>query len=220
MTADPSVYEGACVVETLTFEEAEALSVFGAKVLHPRTVEPARSKGITVHIYDPEPPDAPCTVIAKDAKSGTSPVQSIACKCFLCLLKLRPHRKVVLSELLKVIADFLDQKQIIPLLMMTTKDRVLLAIETPEDTQLLIDNLSHLGDVCVEMGKASVSLVGENIRKTDDFPATVLQNLGGRRVDGIFHGVSPIHFTFIVDESEVASVVAQLHAFFFEGKDS
>ena len=63
MTADPRVVPNARRIRVISFAEAAELSYFGAKVLHPSTVQPAVEKGIAVHIYNTHNPGCEGTLI-------------------------------------------------------------------------------------------------------------------------------------------------------------
>jgi len=88
MTADPRIFAGARTVRNISFEEASELTLFGAKVLHPGTIEPARRKDIPVNIYNSRQPDAGGTTITANANNGTNIVKSIAYNMPVCIINI------------------------------------------------------------------------------------------------------------------------------------
>ena len=219
MTADPSVVRGTRTVKTFTYEEAAELSFFGAKVLHPSTIEPARRKEIPVHIFNTKRPHDTGTLITSSSNHGTNLVKSIASTQPLDILCIQEHQKASSYGFLKSVFDILDRECIIPVGIKTEKSSLSLAVRSSEITKGLVDDLNKLGKVSITRGKASVSLVGENLRPARDFAATVFQNLNGIHVDMVAETASPINFTFVVDEVDVRSVITRLHSSFFKKLD-
>ncbi|MBX7220487.1 MAG: aspartate kinase [Blastocatellia bacterium] len=78
LTADPKIIPGAATIPFLTFTEADVLAQFGAKVLHQRTVQPVRAKGIPVFVFNSEQPDGPGTRVDGGQKTASGVVKSIA----------------------------------------------------------------------------------------------------------------------------------------------
>jgi aspartate kinase len=220
MTADPAIFAGARTVKTVSFAEAAELTFFGAKVLHPSAVHPARLKGIPVHIYNSKQPQATGTEISAHASSGATIIKSIAYKRPLCLLHVFSNRQFSPYDFLKAVFNILDRERLTPYIMNTSEASVALALSASEQLEFLVDDLSHFGEVSITDQKATISLVGENLRTTRDFATTVFQSLPGKSIDMISHGASPINFTFVVDEPEVPAVIARLHQVFFEKLDS
>jgi aspartate kinase len=219
MTADPAIFAQARTVKRLSFAEAAELTFFGAKVLHPKAVHPARLKGIPVHLYNSKKPEAPGTLISDDAAAGTNVIKSIAYKRPLSILNVRSNRQFSPYDFLKGVFDVLDRERITPYIMATAEASVALALDASEQLAFLLDDLSHYGEVSMTHGKATISLVGENLARTPDVAAMVCRSLNGRNLAMIAHGASPINFTFVVDEEQVPQTIAQLHDMFFHNLD-
>ena len=71
MTSDPKIVPEAKTIHELSFQEATELTIFGAKAMHPRALEPARKEGISVRIRNVFHPDNPGTLIVKEQKINT-----------------------------------------------------------------------------------------------------------------------------------------------------
>jgi len=219
MTADPSMINQARTVKTLSFGEAAELTFFGAKVLHPSAIEPAYRKNIPVYIYNSKEPTRTGTQIASTSKHGKNLIKSIAYKRPLCILHVESKGLVAPHDFFKEVFDVMNRERIVPYVTATSETKAVLAINAEDNMNLLVEDLSHFGNVRVVQNKATVSLVGENLRQTHDVASSVFGNLKGRRVDMVAHGASPICFTFVVEESEVEDVIAQLHDVFFQDLD-
>lgn len=70
LTADPRLVAGARVVSHISYDEAQELAHFGAKVLHPRTIRPAVARGIPVHILSTFAPHEPGTLVTREASGA------------------------------------------------------------------------------------------------------------------------------------------------------
>jgi aspartate kinase len=219
MTADPAVFAGARTVKTISFAEAAELTFFGAKVLHPSAIQPARQKAIPVHIYNSKQPEATGTAITTTATTGTNLTKSIAYKRPLCILNVLSNRLFSPYDFLKAVFDILDRERLTPYIMATSEASVALALSASEKLDFLVEDLGHLGEVAITNQKATISLVGENLRNTRDFAVAVFQLLSGVEIYMIAQGASPINFTFVVDENAVPEVIARLHNVFFKTLD-
>jgi aspartate kinase len=107
-----------------------------------------------------------------------------------------------------------------PYVVAMSESRVALAISPSDTMEHLIDHLKNVGQVAIVPGKASVSLVGENLSTVDECIATVCRNLEGIHIDMISHGASPINVTLVINENDLSSVIARLHEVFFTDLDS
>jgi len=219
MTADPRIFAGARTVRNISFEEASELTFSGAKVLHPGTIEPARRKNIPVNIYNSRQPDARGTTITARAKRGTSLVKSIAYNKPVCIMNIVSDHYVDPAGFLKSVFDILDRERVIPCIVTTAGTNIAMAVNASENMAHAIDELTRLGTMNIVREKATISLVGENIRTTRDFAPVVFRNLDGVNIDMVAHGASPISLTFVVDESDIPSVIARLHEAFFKDPD-
>ncbi|MEA3486566.1 MAG: aspartate kinase, partial [Thermodesulfobacteriota bacterium] len=219
MTADPRIFAEARTVRNVSFEEASELTLFGAKILHPGTIEPARRKDILVNIYNSRQPDAGGTTITAHANKGTNIVKSIAYNTPVCIMNIAPDSHVDPAGFLRSVFDILDREGIVPRVVTTAGTGIAMAVSASEDMEHAIDELTRLGTVNFVREKATISLVGENIRTTRDFAPVVFRNLEDVNIYMVAQGASPISLTFVVDESHVPSVIARLHKAFFRDPD-
>ena len=120
---------------------------------------------------------------------------------------------------LKSVFDILDRERVIPCIVTTAGTNIAMAVNASENMAHAIDELTRLGTMNIVREKATISLVGENIRTTRDFAPVVFRNLDGVNIDMVAHGASPISLTFVVDESDIPSVIARLHEAFFKDPD-
>lgn len=219
MTADPSIFAEARTIRQISFEEASEMTFFGAKVLHPDTLGPARRKDIPVHIYNSRRPEGGGTIITASAQSGGGVITSIAYKSPVCIIGIVPTAGANSAGFFRAVFDILDREGVAPSAITTSKAGMIMAVSAPDSEKLVTGELSRLGTVNIARGKGTVSLVGENIRTARDLPSIVFRNLDGFEIDMVAHGASPISCTFVVNETDIPSVIARLHEAFFSNPD-
>jgi len=121
---------------------------------------------------------------------------------------------------MKSVFDILDREGIVPCVVTTAGAGIAMAVSASEDMDHAIEELTRLGTVNIAGEKATISLVGENIRTTRDFAPVVFQNLEDVNIYMVAQGASPISQTFVIDESDISSVIARLHKAFFKNPDT
>jgi len=219
MTADPGIFAGARTATNISFQEASELTLFGAKVLHPCTIEPACRKDIPVNIYNSRQPDAGGTTISACTNTETNIVKSIAYNMPVCIVNIMSDSHVDPAVFLRSVFDILEREGIVPCVVTSTGAGIAMAVSASEEMEHAIDELARFGTVTISREKATISLVGENIRTKGDFTPVVFQNLEEVNVYMVEQGASPISLTLVVDESDVPSVIARLHEAFFREPD-
>jgi aspartate kinase len=219
MTADPAVCPGVHTIKTISFAEAAKLTFFGAKVLHPSSIQPARSKNIPVHIYNSKAPDAVGTMITAHSKPGEHVIKSIAYKTPVTVMQLRGEDSVSPHHLLRSTCDMLDCGDIVPYVMTSEGSNITMVLNEKEDIDHLAEELSPYGAITIGRDKAAVTLVGENLSTHRILTGLACQSLTGTNIEMIAQGSSPIAFTVIVDGKDMTSVIASLHETFFSDPD-
>src|SRR6266436_950823 len=173
MTADPEIYSRARTVKLCSFAEAAELTHFGAKVLHPKAIQPAARKNIPVHIYNSRKPEAVGTTITSDSAQCSNPVKSIAYKRPVTIItaiantKADGSRFVTADDLLRALLDILSKRRAQPLIIVVSASTVVLALDARDfkhGGRDLIEALSDYGSATAHADRAIVSLVGDGLR--------------------------------------------------------
>ena len=168
---DPRVVEKTLAIEQLSFDEAAELAYFGAKILHPTCIWPAQQENIPVKLLNTMQPEAAGTVIKKEA--GTVGVKAVAAKDEIIAVKIKSTRMLLAYGFLRKIFEVFEKYKT-PIDMITTSE-VAVSVTIDSDTHLeeIIAELSNIASVEIERGQTIVSIVGNEIAKTD----SVLQKL-------------------------------------------
>jgi aspartate kinase len=218
LTTDPKMVPSARLLATVTFQEASELAYFGAKVLHPSTILPAVEKNIPVHVYNTKRPESSGThiVTRETGKSGAGGIKSIAYKKSTTLINIYSTRMLLAHGFLKSIFDIFDRFETSVDLVATSEVSVSLTIDETKNLEKIVNELKKFSTVSVEQKKAIVCLVGEQMKYTPGIAARMFNAIKEININMISQGASEINVSFIVNESDVSTVVQKLHREFFE----
>ncbi len=214
MTCDPRLVPAARSVSRLNYEEAAELAFFGARVLHPATVQPALEAGITVLVRNTMLPDAPGTRI--DAGSGEPGVRAIAFRGGNRVITVQSSRAAATHGMLHRIFAAFDRYRISVDLLATSETAVSATSAVPTLPDSLLSELETIGSVSVETGQSIVSLVGQGLWKDPALVARVFTSLEPDPLRLISLGASDTNLSFVLPDSRAPEVVRRLHRAFFE----
>ncbi len=218
MTADPRIIKDAIKIEEMTFGEAAELAYFGAKVLHPRTIEPVRIKRIPLKVRNSFRPQEPGTLIHSLRKKGKGLLKSVATKNDLAILTISSAEIAYRPELAASIINEIAQDNVIIYSISTSLSAIAVLIDNKEVAGV-IESLNGMSGNDIERidVKNNVSLVccvGDDLLSkcgvTGDIFTAVKE--AGVNVEMISEGASEVSLNFIVPMGMVMDVVAVLHA--------
>jgi len=212
MTADPRTVRRARPIPRLSYAEAAELAYFGAKVLHPRTMQPAMTAGIPVRICNSRAPDEPGTLVTAETDVWPETVKAVAHKRGITIVQVTSARMLGAHGFLRVLFEVFDRHHTAVDVVATSEVSVSLSVEEDRALPQLVEDLRQLGDVHVEPRRAIVCVVGEGLRRTPGVAARVFETLGDINVLLISQGASQVNLTFVVDDAVVGDAVARLHA--------
>ncbi|MBE6523101.1 MAG: aspartate kinase [Thermoplasmata archaeon] len=218
MTADPRIIKDAIKIEEMTFGEAAELAYFGAKVLHPRTIEPVRIKRIPLKVRNSFRPQEPGTLIHSLRKKGKGLLKSVATKNDLAILTISSAEIAYRPELAASIINEIAQDNVIIYSISTSLSTIAVLIDNKEVAGV-IESLNGMSGNDIERidVKNNVSLVccvGDDLLSrcgvTGDIFTAVKE--AGVNVEMISEGASEVSLNFVVPMGMVMDVVAVLHA--------
>jgi aspartate kinase len=204
----------------ISFAEASELSYFGAKVLHPSTVLPAVERGIPVHIYNTRNPQCEGTLIVAEPRHSRNLIKSIALKRGVTIVNVTSTRMLMAYGFLRTIFEVFESHQTSVDVVTTSEVSVSMTLDNTERLEAIKRDLSGIGEVNVERGKAIVCVVGDNLKFTPGLAARLFRAIEGTNVNMISQGASEINLTFVIDEAQVDSAVQSLHQEFFSEVDT
>ncbi len=217
LTADPRLVPHAHTIPTLSYSEASELAYFGAKVLHPKSIQPALARGIPVRIVNSRAPQDAGTVVAAEAELWPGTVKSIAHKSGITVLQITSARMLGAYGFLRALFEVFDRHQM-PVDVVTTSEVSLsLTVEDGAALPGVVEELEALGEVRVEPRRAIICVVGEGLRTTPGIAARVFETIRDINVSLISQGASRVNLTFVVEEGQARETVTRLHAALLEG---
>jgi aspartate kinase len=216
LTADPRVVRGAHTIPSLSYAEAAELAYFGAKVLHPKSIQPAMDRGIPVRICNSRAPDDPGTLVTAAADVWPGTVKSIAHKTGITVLQISSARMLGAYGFLRALFEVFDRHAVPVDVVATSEVSVSLTVDDAARLPAVVAELEALGDVRVERRRAIICIVGEGLRTTPGIAARVFETIRDINVSLISQGASRVNLTFIVDEEHVEDAVARLHTALLE----
>lgn len=216
LTADPRVVPLARTVNRLSYNEAAELAYFGAKVLHPKTIQPAVERCIPVRICNSRAPYEAGTLVCAETEATLHTVKAIAHKTNITTVQITSGRMLGAYGFLHAIFEIFDRHRVAVDVVTTSEVSVSLSLDDASALPAIIDELRKLGTVEVENGRAIICVVGEGLRSTPGIASRVFSTISDINVSLVSLGASSINLTFAVDEADAVETVMRLHRRFFE----
>jgi len=193
---DPRVVEKTVAIEQLSFDEAAELAYFGAKILHPTCIWPAQQENIPVKLLNTMQPSAVGTVIKKEA--GSVGVKAVAAKDAITAIKIKSSRMLLAYGFLRKIFEVFEKFKT-PIDMITTSE-VAVSVTIDNDAHLdqIIEELNNIALIEVERNQTIVSIVGNEIAKTEEVLNKLFQAINEIPVTMVSYGGSPHNISLLI----------------------
>jgi aspartate kinase len=215
LTANPRVVPEAQTVERLSYAEASELAYFGAKVLHPKTIQPAIEGSIPVRICNSRAPEQIGTLVGPQTETTDRTIKAIAHKGGVTTVQITSARMLGAYGFLRALFEVFERHKTVVDVVATSEVSVSLSLDDATALPVIVTELEQLGTVRVEKGCAIVCVVGEGLRGTPGIAARVFSAISDINVTLISQGASSINFTFAIEEESVEEAVRRLHREFF-----
>src|SRR5207249_4485009 len=216
LTADPRVVPAARAIPRLSYAEAAELAYFGARVLHPKSIQPATDRGIPVRICNSRAPQDPGTLVDAEPDVRPGAVKAIAHKTGVTVLQVVSSRMLGAYGFLRALFEVFDRHRTEVDVVTTSEVSVSLTLEHARALPAIVSELKSLGDVSVEPDRAIVCVVGEGLRTTPGVAARIFSTVQDINVSLISQGASRVNLTFVIAEDRVHEAVRRLHEACFE----
>jgi aspartate kinase len=224
LRADPRVVGETALVPYVRFEEAAELAFFGAKVLHPRTIEPAQKAHIPVRVLgtfhvDPEKPDPRYlhgTLI--DDTAPIEPLRALALRKDVRSLLIESSGMLEAPGFLARIFEILSRHQVSVDVVTTSEVSISLTFDRGDgDLDAAIQEISAFSRVEQRQGRSLLCIVGAGLRQDSSLLAKIFAFLGERQIPihMISQGASRINITLVTEPPYAAEAMHALHAAFF-----
>jgi aspartate kinase len=213
-TCDPRMVPEATPIPEISFNEAAELAYFGAKVLHPATIQPAVERNIPVWIKNTFKPDDYGTKIYSNAPlSGV--FRALAFKRDITIITINSTRMLLAYGFLARVFSIFEKHKISVDLVTTSEVSVSISVDTKEGLDPVIEELMEIGHVHVGTKMSLVSVVGQNFLNATGIAAQIFATVSNYPVKLISQGSSDINLSFVVENEHLTYVVQALHKAFF-----
>jgi len=223
-TTDPRICKNAQFINSLSFDEASEMAGFGAKVLHPITLEPAKKSKIPLKVLSTLEPESPGTTICQEPDKSPL-VRAINCKRNQTLLTLRTASMLYSHNFLQNIFNVFNSYRISIDSIVTSQISVCMTLD--DSTMLnskLIAELKKMAEVQIEPGYTLVSLSGNHMSKTPELCKELFEVLGRIKTKKgnsvavnsrmISAGASDHNICIMVNDQNADDVIQNLHDYF------
>ncbi|HEX7087032.1 MAG TPA: aspartate kinase [Vicinamibacterales bacterium] len=216
LTADPRVVRDPSLVPFLSFAEAAELAYFGAKVLHPKTIQPAAAKNIPVRILNTFRPSAPGTLIADgNGGNGGGSVTALACKKGITVITITSTGMLMAYGYLRRLFEVFERYRTPVDVVSTSEVSVSVTIDDRTHLDAIVAGLSAFADVSVTHPLALVAVVGDGYAGEPEAFARVVRALEGLPLRLVSQAAARRNVTLVLDEADLPSAMTRLHAEFF-----
>jgi aspartate kinase len=219
MTADPRVVPSARTIREMDYGEAAELAFFGAKVLHPRTIEPARKKKILVKVKNTFEPGAEGTCIRESRLNGDCLLKSVAVKSDLAVVKVYSSEIVYNPGLVMHLLATVSENGSAAYAISTSLSTLAFAVPS-SSAKGICERIRRSGEevekVTIKDNVSLVCAVGDDLINRTGASAKVFQEAAEAEanIEMISEGASDVALNFVVPSEKANEVVRRLHSKF------
>ena len=211
---DPRVVEKTEAVRQLNFEEASELAYFGAKILHPTCVQPAKYAGIPVRLKNTMDPDAEGTIINNTLVKGK--IKAVAAKDNITAIKIKSSRMLGASGFLRKVFEIFESYQTSIDMIATSEVGVSMTIENDSHLAEIVDELKKYGTVTVDAEMCIVCVVGDLDWSNVGFETLATDAMKDIPVRMISYGGSNYNISFLIRETDKQCALQSLSDVLFK----
>ena len=213
---DPRVVDKTSPVRQLHFEEAAELAYFGAKILHPTCVQPAKYANIPVRLLNTMEPSAPGTLISNETEKGK--IKAVAAKDNITAIKIKSSRMLLAHGFLRKVFEIFESYQTPIDMVCTSEVGVSMYIDNSKHLNEIVNDLKKYGTVTVDHDMCIVCVVGDLEWENIGFEAKAIQAMRNIPVRMISFGGSNYNISFLIRESDKKTALQSLSDVLFNNK--
>ncbi len=197
---DPRVVKETRAVRHLHFDEAAELAYFGAKILHPTCIQPAKYANIPVRLLNTMEPSAPGTLIDNRPDPGT--IKAVAAKDNIAVIKIKSSRMLLAHGFLRKVFEIFESFRTSIDMICTSEVGVSMSIDDTRFLNEIVHHLKKYGTVTVDLDMCLICVVGDMDWENVGFESNVLAAMKEIPVRMVGYGGSNYNISFIVKEED------------------
>ena len=205
---DPRIVDHTAAVRHLHFEEAAELGYFGAKILHPTCIQPAKFAGIPVLLLNTMDPEAPGTLIDNVPETGT--IKAIAAKDNITAIRIKSSRMLLAHGFLRKVFEIFESWQTSIDMICTSEVGVSMSIDNTRHLGEIVHDLKKYGTVGVDLDMCIICVVGDMDWENVGFESRALEAMKDIPVRMISYGGSNYNISFLVRGEDKARALRSL----------
>jgi len=214
---DPRIVDKTDAVRQLHFEEAAELAYFGAKILHPTCVQPAKYAGIPVRLLNTMDPSAPGTIIDNVTLKGK--IKAVAAKDNITAIKIKSSRMLLATGFLRKVFEIFESYQTAIDMVATSEVGVSMSIDNDSHLNDIVDELKKYGTVTVDTNMCIICVVGDLDWSNVGFETLATDAMKDIPVRMISYGGSNYNISFLIREADKKRALQSLSDTLFNKKD-
>lgn len=211
---DPRVVEHTEAVRQLNFEEAAELAYFGAKILHPTCVQPAKYAGIPVRLKNTMDPKADGTIIDNVIVRGK--IKAVAAKDNITAIKIKSSRMLLATGFLRKVFEIFESYQTPIDMIATSEVGVSMSIDNDAHLNDIVNELKKYGTVTVDSDMCIICVVGDLDWSNVGFETMATDAMKNIPVRMISYGGSNYNISFLIKEKDKKQALQNLSNVLFE----
>lgn len=210
-TSDPALIKNTKSISQMSFEVAEELSFFGAKVLHPLTIYPARTRNIPVYVLNSRNPGSSGTMITGAEIVREKGIKSISYKRDILSLTIIPVNDPVLSGFINSVFRVLNRYDLAPDLVSISRENIGMTFENKYNIQKALVEIGTFAQLHSDNLSSQISIVGEGLKKQKGLMKKVFTCMENYTVSMITGGGSENNISFVVEREKLDEIMQLLH---------
>jgi len=213
---DPRIVEKTAPVHQLHFEEAAELAYFGAKILHPTCVQPAKFAGIPVRLLNTMQPEAEGTTISNDTEYGK--IKAVAAKDNITAIKIKSSRMLLATGFMRKVFEVFENYNTAIDMVCTSEVGVSMSIDNNSRLTDIVDELKKYGTVTVDKDMCIICVVGDLDWSNVGFETLATDAMKDIPVRMISYGGSNYNISFLIKASDKKRALQSLSNTLFNNK--
>ncbi len=214
---DPRVVDGTKPVRHLNFDEAAELAYFGAKILHPTCVQPAKYANIPVRLLNTMDPSAPGTLISNDTELAK--IKAVAAKDDITAIRIKSSRMLLAHGFMRKVFEIFESHETSVDMVCTSEVGVSVTIDNTKNLNNILNDLKMYGTVTVDEDMCILCVVGDLQWQNVGFESAVVAAMRDVPVRMISYGGSNYNISFLVREADKKMALQALSNALFIGHE-
>ena len=214
---DPRIVENTKPVRNLHFEESAELAYFGAKILHPTCILPAKLTGTPVRLLNTMDPAAEGTRIDNNL-TRPGEIKAIAAKDNITAIKIKSGRMLLAYGFLRKVFEIFETYHTSIDMICTSEVGVSVSIDDDKRLDEIVAELQKIGTITVDKNMCIICVVGDLNWENTGFEARAMEAMKDIPVRMVSYGGSNYNISFLVREEDKVRALRSLSASIFEGK--